>query len=59
MAAAWSDRAKAIIAKHKQLSASSGDILSSFLSPSLPPGEVIIVVLPSLEALINSAEARP
>jgi hexosaminidase len=58
-AAAWSDRAKAIIAKHKQLSASSGDILSSFLSPSLPPGEVIIAVLPSLEALINSAEARP
>jgi hexosaminidase len=57
--AEWSKSAVAIIAKQKQLSASSGDVLSSFLSPSLPPGEVIIAVLPSLEALINSAEARP
>jgi hypothetical protein len=31
-------------------------MLTSFLSPTLPPGEVMISVLSSIEDMINAAE---
>ena len=56
MTPGWSVQARAVIAKHKALAAGNSDMLTSFLSPTLPPGEVMISVLSSIEDLINAAE---
>jgi hypothetical protein len=57
--AGWADQARAVIAKQKGYAAGSASMLSSFFSPTSPPGEVLIAVLAPLEDLIDAAKPGP